>query len=176
MFACLFVPYKNSHFWTNLNQILHTSLPWSGRDRRVCMVRKCLTFLPFLTFFVGSCQPIMGNQGQCGSMPNIAQTNMTVFMGPMGNNPTQCHSMPSPAQANARYLGPAMPTSPANCYGARGQTSQQLSQQHLTSPAAGAPAPQQASNCVVGGRVRHSVPDTSNNLPRMKHQRLPVQF
>ena len=95
----------------------------------------------------GQCQPIMGNQGQCGSMPNTAQTNMPGFMGPMGNNPTQCHSMPSPAQANTGYLGPAMPTSPANCYGAGGQTSQQLSQQPLTSPAAGAPAPQQASNC-----------------------------
>lgn len=95
----------------------------------------------------GQCQPVMGNHGQCGSMPNTAQTNMPGFMGPMGNNPTQCHSMPSPAQANAGYLGPAMPTSPANCYGASGQTSQQLSQQPLTSPAAGAPAPQQANTC-----------------------------
>jgi len=35
--------YTNPHFWTNLNQTLHTSPPSSGRDRRVCMVRKCLT-------------------------------------------------------------------------------------------------------------------------------------
>jgi len=30
--------------------------------------------------------------------------------------------------------------------------------------------------CVVGERVRHTVSDTSNNLPRMKNQRLAVQF
>jgi hypothetical protein len=43
VFVCLFVPYTNLHFWTNLNQTLHTSFPSSGRDRRVCMVPKCLT-------------------------------------------------------------------------------------------------------------------------------------
>jgi len=60
MFASLFVPYTNSHFWTDQNQTLHTSLPWSGRDRRICMVRKCLTFSTFLTFFVGSECRILG--------------------------------------------------------------------------------------------------------------------
>jgi hypothetical protein len=54
LFVCLFVPYTNSHFWTYLNQTLHTYPPWSGRDCRVCMVWKCLTFSTFLTFFVGS--------------------------------------------------------------------------------------------------------------------------
>jgi len=54
MFVCLFVPNTNSHFWTSLNQTLHTSPPWFGRDRRVCMVRKCLTFSTFLTFFFGN--------------------------------------------------------------------------------------------------------------------------
>jgi len=43
-FVCLFVPYTNPHFSTNLNQTLYTSPPLSGRDRRVCMVRRCLTF------------------------------------------------------------------------------------------------------------------------------------
>lgn len=98
----------------------------------------------------GQCQPVMGSPGHCGSMPNAAQANMPGFLGsavPMGNNSTQCHNMPSPAQASAGYRGPSMPTSPSNCYGAGGQTPQQLSQQPLTSPAAGAPAPQQASNC-----------------------------
>jgi hypothetical protein len=42
LFVCLFVPYTESHFFTNLNHTLHTSPPWSGRDRRVCIVRKCL--------------------------------------------------------------------------------------------------------------------------------------
>jgi len=42
LFVCLFVPYTNPHFWTTLNQTLHTSPPWSRRDRRVCMVRKYL--------------------------------------------------------------------------------------------------------------------------------------
>jgi len=50
----LFVPHTNSHFWTDLNQTLHTSPPWSGRDRRVWMVRKYLTFSIFFTIFVGS--------------------------------------------------------------------------------------------------------------------------
>ena len=43
LFVCLFVPYTNPHFCTNMNQTLHTSPPWSRRDRRVCMVRKYLT-------------------------------------------------------------------------------------------------------------------------------------
>jgi hypothetical protein len=62
VFVCLFVPYTNSHFWTNLKQNLHSSPPWSGRDRRVCMVRKCLTFSTFLTFFVGSECRILGTK------------------------------------------------------------------------------------------------------------------
>jgi len=60
--VCLFVPYINSHFWTNLNQTLHTSPPWSGRDRRVCMVRKCLTFSTFLAVFVASEYRILGTK------------------------------------------------------------------------------------------------------------------
>lgn len=98
----------------------------------------------------GSCQQIVNSPGHCGSMPSAAQANMPGFIGPttsMGNNVTQCHSVPSPAQASAGYIGPSVPMSPANCYGAGGQTPQQLSQQPLTSPAAGTPAPQQATNC-----------------------------
>jgi len=44
--------------WTKL--CTHLS-PWSGRDRRVCMVRKCLTFSTFLTF-VGSWCRILGTK------------------------------------------------------------------------------------------------------------------
>jgi hypothetical protein len=54
LFVCLFVPYTKSHFWTNLNQTLHTSPPWSGRDRRVCMDPRRLTFSTFLIYFVAS--------------------------------------------------------------------------------------------------------------------------
>ena len=43
-FVCLFVPYTNPHFWTDRNQTLHTSPPWSGRDRRVCMDPQYFTF------------------------------------------------------------------------------------------------------------------------------------
>jgi hypothetical protein len=54
LLVCVFVPYSISHFWTNLNQALHTSPPWSGRDHRVCMDPK---FFTFSTFFVTSrCQ------------------------------------------------------------------------------------------------------------------------
>jgi hypothetical protein len=57
LFVCLFVPYTNSHFWTDLDQTLRTYPPWSWRDRRVCMVRKCLIFSNFFTFLVGiECQ------------------------------------------------------------------------------------------------------------------------
>jgi len=50
----LFVPYTNSHFWTNLNQKIAHMAPWPGRDRRLCMVRNFLTFTAFFTFFVAS--------------------------------------------------------------------------------------------------------------------------
>jgi len=60
--VCLFAPYTNPHFWADLNQTLHTSPPWSGRIRRVCMVRKCLTFSTFLNFFVGSESRILGTK------------------------------------------------------------------------------------------------------------------
>jgi len=51
---CLFVPYTNPHFWTVRNQTLHTTHPWSGRDRRVCMGPQYFTFPTFSTYFVGS--------------------------------------------------------------------------------------------------------------------------
>jgi len=51
MFLCLYGTYTNSHFWTDLNQTLHTSRPWSGRDRRVCMDPKFLTSSTFWLLF-----------------------------------------------------------------------------------------------------------------------------
>jgi len=54
LFVCLFVPYTNPHFWTDRNQTLHTSPPWSGRDRRICMSPQYFTFPTFSTYFVGS--------------------------------------------------------------------------------------------------------------------------
>jgi hypothetical protein len=47
----LFVPYTNSHFWTNPNQTFHTSPPWSGRDHSVGMVRKCFTLFYLFDLF-----------------------------------------------------------------------------------------------------------------------------
>jgi hypothetical protein len=44
--------YTNSHFWTNLNQTLHTSPPWSGRDHRVCMDLKFSTSSTFWALFL----------------------------------------------------------------------------------------------------------------------------
>jgi hypothetical protein len=43
LFVCLYGTYTNLHFWTHLNQTLHTSPLWSGRDRRVSMNPKFLT-------------------------------------------------------------------------------------------------------------------------------------
>jgi len=54
LFVCLFVPYTNPHFWTDRNQTLHKTPPWSGRDRRVCMCPQYFTFPTFSTYFVGS--------------------------------------------------------------------------------------------------------------------------
>ena len=52
MNVCLYGTYTNSHFWTDLNQTLHTSPPWSGRDRRVCVDPKSLTSSTFLVLFL----------------------------------------------------------------------------------------------------------------------------
>jgi hypothetical protein len=41
LIVCLYIymygTYINPHFWTDLNQTLHTSPHWSEKDRRVCM-------------------------------------------------------------------------------------------------------------------------------------------
>jgi hypothetical protein len=58
----MYVPYTNSHFWTDLNQTLHTSPPWSGRDRRVCMGPKFLTSSLFGPFFFRGHYRIIGTR------------------------------------------------------------------------------------------------------------------
>jgi hypothetical protein len=62
MFVCLFVPYTNPHFWTDLNQTLHTSPPWSGRARRVCMDPQYFTFPTFSTYLFGSGYRLVHNR------------------------------------------------------------------------------------------------------------------
>ena len=62
MYVCMYVPYTNSHFWTDLNQTLHTAPPWSGRDRRVCMGPKFLTSSTFGPFFFRDHCKIMGTR------------------------------------------------------------------------------------------------------------------
>jgi len=58
MFVCLFVcfygTYTNPHIWTDMNQTLHTSPPWCGGGRRVCMDPKYFNFPTFSMYFVGS--------------------------------------------------------------------------------------------------------------------------
>jgi len=58
----MYVTYTNSHFWTDLNQTLHTSLPWSGRDCRVCMDPNVLTSSTFWGLFLGGHCRIMGTR------------------------------------------------------------------------------------------------------------------
>ena len=53
MYVCMYGTYTNSHFWTDLNQTLHTSLLWSGRYRRVCMDSNSRPLRPFGPFFFG---------------------------------------------------------------------------------------------------------------------------
>jgi len=60
LFVCLYGTYTNSHFWTDLNQTLHTSPPSSGRDRRVCMDPKFLTSSTFWALFLWGHRRIMG--------------------------------------------------------------------------------------------------------------------
>jgi hypothetical protein len=66
MNVCLFVwmsgTYTNSHFWTDLNQTLHTSPPLSGGGRGVYMDPKFLTFSTFRPFFFGGHCRIMGTR------------------------------------------------------------------------------------------------------------------
>jgi hypothetical protein len=59
MFVFSFVPYRNLHFWTDLHQTLHTSPPWSGRDRRVRMDSQYSTFPTFSTSSVASVCPML---------------------------------------------------------------------------------------------------------------------
>jgi hypothetical protein len=54
MNVCLYGTYTNPHFWTDMNQTLHTSPPWSGGSRRVCMDPQYFNFPTFSTYFVGS--------------------------------------------------------------------------------------------------------------------------
>jgi hypothetical protein len=54
LYVCLFVPYTNPHFWTDRNQTLRTSPPWSERDHRVCMGPQYFTFPTSSIHFVGS--------------------------------------------------------------------------------------------------------------------------
>jgi len=53
LFACTLYKFT-SHFWINLNQTLHTSPPWSGRDRTICMDPQYFTFSTFSTSSIGS--------------------------------------------------------------------------------------------------------------------------
>jgi len=59
LYVCKFVPYTNPHFWTDRNQTLHTSPPWSGRGHRVCMGPQYFTFPTFSAYFVGSGCPLL---------------------------------------------------------------------------------------------------------------------
>jgi len=52
MFVCMYGTYTNSHFWTDLNQTLHTSPPWSRGGRRVCMDQKFSTSSNFWALFL----------------------------------------------------------------------------------------------------------------------------
>jgi hypothetical protein len=51
---CMYITHTNPHFWTDLNQTLHTSPPWSGGGRTVCMDPEYFNFPTISTYFVGS--------------------------------------------------------------------------------------------------------------------------
>jgi hypothetical protein len=60
LFVCLFVPYTNPHFRSDLNRPLHTSPPSSGGGRRVCMDPQYLTLFDLFGLF---CQEPVQNPG-----------------------------------------------------------------------------------------------------------------
>ena len=62
LFINIFLIICTLYKFTFLSQTFHTSPSWSGRERRVCMVRKYLTFSNFLTFFFGSGCRILGTK------------------------------------------------------------------------------------------------------------------
>jgi hypothetical protein len=62
LFVCLYGTYTNSHFWTDLNQTLHTSSPWSGRDLGYVWTRNSWPLRLFGPFFFGGHCRIMGTR------------------------------------------------------------------------------------------------------------------
>jgi hypothetical protein len=62
LYVCKYETYTNSHFWTDMNQTLHTSPPQSGRDCRVCMDPKFLSSLTCGSFSFGGHCRIMGTR------------------------------------------------------------------------------------------------------------------
>ena len=70
LFVCLYGTHTNPHFWTDLNQTLHTSPPWSGGGRRVCMDPQYVNFPTFSKYFVGSeCRLVRGRVRRRQSPP-----------------------------------------------------------------------------------------------------------
>jgi len=68
MNVCLYGTYTKPHFWTDLNQTLHTSPPWSGGGRRVCMDPKFLTFSTFWFLFLWGPLQNDGHEMAAGAM------------------------------------------------------------------------------------------------------------
>jgi hypothetical protein len=72
LFVCLFVPYTNPHFWTNLNQTLHTSPQWPGGGRRVCMDPQYWT--PFDLFNLFCQKPVQNPGHKLAAGPRVIAT------------------------------------------------------------------------------------------------------
>jgi len=62
MYVCMYGTCTNPHFWTDLNQTLHTSPPWSGRDLGYVWTQNSWPLRPFGPFFFGGHCRIMGTR------------------------------------------------------------------------------------------------------------------
>jgi hypothetical protein len=62
MYVCMYGTYTNLHFWTHLNQTLHTPPPWSGRDRRVRIDPKFSTSSTFWVLLGGGHCRVIGTR------------------------------------------------------------------------------------------------------------------
>ena len=75
---CLYGTYTNPHFWTDLNQTLHTYPPWSGEGRRVRMDPQYFNFPTFSTYFVGSeCRFVLRRWLSARGSPIISRVGVT---------------------------------------------------------------------------------------------------
>jgi hypothetical protein len=92
LFVSMYGTFTNSHFWTNLNQTLHTSCPWSGRDCRVCMGPKFLISSTFWALFLGATAELWAQDGcRLGTLISVVPAGVCVTSPTLGCRRRRIH-------------------------------------------------------------------------------------